>query len=173
MAKRKGVSVIYFAVFLITAVMLLAGNVYAKRGRDAPVLVSRKNLVMEEGSSSRIKINGNNILQIKYSSSDKQVAGVNKKGKITAKSTGVCKINISVYYKNAKDSRARKKLAVSVKVKPKEDSKMTSFKISINKKEFDAVLYNTDAAKELYNWIYRKSVRACRRSRKRGCGSVL
>ncbi len=78
---------------------------------------------------------------------------VNKKGKITAKSTGVCKININVCYKTAKNSRRRKKLMVNVSVKPKEDNGLQTFKIIINKKEFDAELYNTDAAKEFYKLL--------------------
>ncbi len=92
-------------------------------------------------------------MQIKYSSTDKHVADVNKKGKITAKNTGVCKININVYYKTTKDSREKKKFIVRVKVKPKEGSKLQSFKIIVNEKEFDAEAYNTDAAKEFYGML--------------------
>lgn len=92
-------------------------------------------------------------MQIKYSSTDKHVVVANKKGKITAKNTGICKVNINVYYKTAKDSREKKKFIVRVKVKPKEDSKLQSFKIIVNEKEFDAEAYNTDAAKEFYGML--------------------
>ena len=154
MVKISRISVIQFAILLVIAGMVLATcNVLAKPGGDVPVLVSSKSLAMEKGGISRIKISGNNILQIKYSSSDKRVADVNKKGKITAKSTGVCKININVCYKTAKNSRRRKKLMVNVSVKPKEDNGLQTFKIIINKKEFDAELYNTDAAKEFYKLL--------------------
>ncbi len=77
--------------------VLAAGNVLAKPGGDVPVLVSSKSLAIEKGGISRIKISGNNILQIKYSSSDKRVAGVNKKGKITAK---IATIMIQMLQKN-------------------------------------------------------------------------
>lgn len=154
MVRRNRITIIQFAIILVIAGMgLAAGNVLAKPGGDIPVLVSRKNLDMEKGSSSQIKITGINIMQIKYSSTDKHVAVVNKKGKITAKNTGACKININVYYKTAKDSREKKKFIVRVKVKPKEDSKLQSFKIIVNEKEFDAEAYNTDAAKEFYGML--------------------
>ncbi len=154
MVRRNRIAIIQFAIILVIAgIVLAAGNVLAKPGGDIPVLVSRKNLDMEKGSSSQIKITGSNIMQIKYSSTDKHVAVANKKGKITAKNTGVCKININVYYKTAKESREKKKFIVRVKVKPKEDSKLQSFKIIVNEKEFDAEAYNTDAAKEFYGML--------------------
>lgn len=154
MVRRNRITIIQFAIILVIAgIVLAAGNVLAKPGGDIPVLVSRKNLDMEKGSSSQIKITGSNIMQIKYSSTDKHVAVANKKGKITAKNTGVCKININVYYKTAKESREKKKFIVRVKVKPKEDSKLQSFKIIVNEKEFDAEAYNTDAAKEFYGML--------------------
>ena len=97
MAKINKISIIRFVVIIVlSGVLLTAGIVCAKPGGDVPALASRKKLSIEAGRSSQIKISGNNILEIKYSSSDKQIASVSKKGKITAKHTGVCKININV-----------------------------------------------------------------------------
>lgn len=136
-----------YLVFLL-ALFLLAGiRVYAKTGKGVPKLITKPQLSINEGSSSKIKISGENIIKVKYQSSDKAVAVVNSKGKVTAKGAGQCKINIDVFYKVKSN---KKSFIVDVNVKSQEDKSMPQFIVRVNGTDFNAKLYNTDAARKFY-----------------------
>lgn len=57
------------------------------------------------GNSKKIKVNGLYIVNKKFKSSKKQIAQVSKKGKVTAKKVGQCKITITVKYKKTKKQK--------------------------------------------------------------------
>lgn len=146
---KKSFKVRYMLFLLVVA--LLAGiQVYAKQGKGVPKLVTKKQLYLKEGSSSKIKISGKNIIKIIYQSLDKEVAIVNSKGKVTAKGAGRCKINIDVFYKTKNN---KKTFTVDVNVKGQEDKSMKQFIVRINGIDFNAKLYNTDAAREFYGQL--------------------
>lgn len=88
-----------YLVFLLAVVLLAGIQVYAKPDNSVPKLITKNKLSIKEGGSSKIKISGKNIIKIRYQSSNKEVAVVNNKGKVTAKGAGRCKINIDVFYK--------------------------------------------------------------------------
>lgn len=71
------------------------------------------------GNSKKIKVNGLYIVNKKFKSSKKQIAQVSKKGKVTAKKVGQCKITITVKYKKTKKAKKFnvKKFICKVRIK--------------------------------------------------------
>ena len=139
-----------YLVFLLAVVLLAGIRISAKTGKDVPKLISKKQLSIKEGGSSKIKISGGNIIKILYQSSDRAVAVVNSKGKVTAKGAGQCKINIDVFYKVKSN---KKSFIVDVNVKSQEDKSMQQFIVRVNGTDFNAKLYNTDAARKFYGQL--------------------
>lgn len=139
-----------YMLFLLVVVLLAGIQAYAKPGNDVPKLITKNKLSIKEGSSSKIRISGKDIIKITYQSSDKKVAVVNAKGKVTAKGTGKCKINIDVFYKIKNN---KKSFTIDVNVKSQEDKGMQQFIVRINGMDFNAKLYKTDAAREFYGQL--------------------
>ncbi len=74
----------------------------------AKVKLSKKSITLEVGQKKTIKVKGT-TKKVTWSSSDKNIATVSSKGKITAKGEGTCKITAKV---------GSKKLTCKVTVKP-------------------------------------------------------
>ena len=83
-----------------------------------PVL-QNKNITIKTGAKKKIKIKGAIVKSKTFKSNNKAVASVNKKGIVTAKKKGKCKIKVVVkYYKNKTSKKVYKKeLTVNISVK--------------------------------------------------------
>lgn len=83
----------------------------------------KNNLLLTAGKSKTIKIEGKYIESKTFTSTNKKVAVVSKKGKVTAKKAGTCKIRVRVKYRKTKSATqlSVKQLQCTVKV-TKEDS---------------------------------------------------
>lgn len=64
-----------------------------------------KSLTLKVGQSKTIKVKGSYIKSKKYKTSKKRIATVSKKGKVTAKKAGTCKITVTVKYKKSKKAK--------------------------------------------------------------------
>lgn len=64
-----------------------------------------KSLTLIVGQSKSIKVKGSYIKSKKYKTSKKRIATVSKKGKVTAKKAGTCKITVTVKYKKSKKAK--------------------------------------------------------------------
>lgn len=156
--KRKFFSV-WRWLALTMLIVVFAGSVsvkrvvHAKTGTVIPKLKSKKEVSLKEGGSSKVKVSGKYIVKVTYSSSDKRIAVVSKKGKITAKGSGSCKVKAKVSYRKKAEGKIYKKsFTVTVKVKheQKQEEKQQSFTIRINGQDFTAKIYNTQTGREFY-----------------------
>lgn len=75
------------------------------------------------GQSKTIKVKGSYIKSKKYKTSNKKIATVTKKGKVTAKKVGKCKITVTLKYKKSK-KYTTKKYTCNVTVKKKRQNKV-------------------------------------------------
>ena len=108
------------------------------------VKLNKTSLILEEGSSQTLKVTGSKK-SVKWSSSNKKVAIVSKKGKVTAKKSGNCKIT-------AKTSS--KKYICKVKVTKKPDS-TTPAETNADKEDIMVKeLIIKENNKEIYGKIY-------------------
>lgn len=75
-------------------------------------------LLLTAGKSKSIKIEGKYIESKTFTSTNQKVASVSKKGKVTAKKAGTCKIRVRVKYRKTKSARqlSVKHLQCTVKV---------------------------------------------------------
>lgn len=98
---------------------LVLGGVPAteSEGASAPKLKDKK-ITVVKGKTKTIKVKGKRIKSKKFKSTKKSVATVTKKGKVTGKKAGSCKIKVTVKYKKTKRARklSTKKLTCQVKV---------------------------------------------------------
>ena len=78
-----------------------------------------KSLELTVGQSKTIKVKGSHIKSKKYKTSSKKIATVSKKGKVTGKGSGKCKITVTVKYKKSKKAKKylSKKFTCNIKVK--------------------------------------------------------
>ena len=85
-----------------------------------------KSMKLTVGQSKTIKVKGSYIKSKKFKTSNKKIATVTKKGKVTAKKKGNCKITVTVKYKKSKKAKkySTKKFKCSVSVKKKEQGKI-------------------------------------------------
>ena len=74
---------------------------------------------MTVGQSKTIKVKGSYIKSKKYKTSNKKIATVSQKGKVTGKGSGKCKITVTVKYKKSKKAKKylSKKFTCNIKVK--------------------------------------------------------
>ena len=101
---RKTVKLLLSLLVIVTAFALgFEVPVHA-----AKVKLSKKSITIKVGQKKTIKVKGT-TKKVTWSSSDKKIATVNSKGKITAKSEGTCNITAKV---------GSKKLTCKVTVKP-------------------------------------------------------
>ena len=86
-----------------------------------------KSMKLTVGQSKKIKVKGSYIKSKKYKTSNKKIVTVTKKGKVTAKKQGNCKITVTVKYKKSKKAKKyttkKYKCSVSVSIKGKKSDK--------------------------------------------------
>ena len=116
MKRRKCMQVMafLFAVVLMF-VQIMSVNTYgfAKTGKRS---LNVKNMVLTAGKSKQLKVSGLKAGKVKWSTSKKSVASVDKKGKVTARKAGKAVIT-------AKFSGGKLKCNVTVKAKKKTTKK--------------------------------------------------
>lgn len=98
---------------------LLLGSVPINRSEAASVpKLKDKKIIVVKGKTKTIKVKGKRIQKKKFKSSKKSIATVTKKGKVTGKKAGSCKIKITVKYRKSKRAKklSTKKLTCQVKV---------------------------------------------------------
>ena len=85
------------ATFLLSLLVIIGAFAlgFEIPAQAATVKLNRKSVTLEVGKSKKIKVKGTKE-KVKWSSSDKKVAKVSKKGKITAKGEGTCTITAKV-----------------------------------------------------------------------------
>ena len=82
---------------------LLLGSVPINRSEAASVpKLKDKKIIVVKGKTKTIKVKGKRIQKKKFKSSKKSIATVTKKGKVTGKKAGSCKIKITVKYRKSK-----------------------------------------------------------------------
>ena len=157
MNQRKRSCFICRCVFVSILIVMFVNSVfiksevYAEPASTIPKITSKKKISLNEGNSYKVKVSGKYIVSVVFSSSNKLVAVVNKKGKVTAKHTGTCKIKANVSYRRKKGGKIYKKsYNITVNVKHKTQKKLKSFIIRVNEKDFVAKVYNTKAGEEFY-----------------------
>lgn len=104
------------ACVMLTVMLCINLGSTASAGTEPSV---QNKLLLTAGKSKLIKIEGNYIESKTFTSTDKKVAIVSKKGKVTAKKAGTCKINVMVQYRKTKSAGqlSVKQLQCTVKVK--------------------------------------------------------
>lgn len=157
MNQRKRSFFICRCVLVSILVVMFANSVFIKSGvyaepaKTIPKITSKKKISLKEGNSYKVKVSGKYIVNVVFSSSNKLVAVVNKKGKVTAKHTGTCKIKTNISYQRKKGGKIYKKsYNITVNVKHKTQKKLKSFIIRVNGKDFVAKVYNTKSGEEFY-----------------------
>ena len=108
--KKKGQ--IMLAATLTFALVLGGVPATESEGASAPKLKDKK-ITVAKGKTKTIKVKGKRIKSKKFKSTKKSVATVTKKGKVTGKKAGSCKIKVTVKYKKTK--RARNFNATAIK----------------------------------------------------------
>ncbi len=86
-----------------------------------------KKLTIDVGSKKTIKVKGPFVSSKSFKCTNKKVATVNKKGVVTAKSIGKCKIKVIVKYRKSKKAKKvyRKQFLTTVTVKEANQPKIT------------------------------------------------
>jgi len=90
--------------FVMALALVLSGtaSIDAQAARKATVKLNRKTVSVVKGKKVTLKIKKSNVKKVKstkWSSGNKKVATVSKKGVITAKKKGSAKITCTVKYK--------------------------------------------------------------------------
>lgn len=89
------------AMTLIAALLVgCTGMAAEAEGASVPKLKQKK-LTIVKGKVSTIKVKGKNIVSKSFKSTKKAVASVTKKGKVTGKKEGSCKIKVTVKYRKS------------------------------------------------------------------------
>lgn len=94
----------------------------------ATKLSATKSLTITVGKKKTIKVKGSNIKSKSFKSTNKKVATVSKKGVVTAKKAGSCKIKITVKYRKSKKSKKILKKVLTTKVTVKKKKSGTAVK---------------------------------------------
>lgn len=106
--KRKGIHMIkkthILSIILCIAMVLSFIPRQEVSAKSKKVSVT-KSLTLKVGQSKSIKVKGSYIKSKKYKTSKKRIATVSKKGKVTAKKAGTCKITVTVKYKKSKKAK--------------------------------------------------------------------
>lgn len=89
------------AVALVAGLCGEAGVVVTQASSSSTPSMQKK-LTLNEGKSKVLKVKGKYIKKCKFSSTKKKIATVGKKGKVTAKKAGTCKIKAVVRYAKKK-----------------------------------------------------------------------
>lgn len=127
---RKAVSLLMLAAMIVTLVPFAFGEeVYA-----AKIKLSKTNLIIGVGQTAKLTVKGTKK-KVKWSSTDKSIATVTKKGVVKAKQIGYCRIKAKV---------GKKTLKCAVKVKTVEEANarnLRNYIIKNGKKAKDGGFY--------------------------------
>ena len=91
--RMKKVVTLLLSLFVIAGALVLGFEVPAQAA--AKVKLSKKSVTLQVGKKKTIKVKGTTN-KVTWATSDKKVATVNSKGKITAKGEGTCNITATV-----------------------------------------------------------------------------
>lgn len=106
---------------LVVATMLLVVSNSVIKAASIPSVT--KSLTITTGSNKTIKVKGTGIKSKTFKSTNTKIAEVNKKGVVTAKNAGNCKVKVTVkYIKNKKSKKVSTKI-LTTKVTVKAVSK--------------------------------------------------
>ncbi len=140
----KRVRKLFFIVLSLVLVLSLAplaaqaAKSYVKLNKKSVTLTITKNADGTTYGTAKLKVkkSGVKVKSVKYKSSNKKVAAVSKKGKITAKKAGNATIRATVKYKSANKKVKTKKLKCKVSVTEVIDEDKTV----ISKVDMDKIL---------------------------------
>ncbi len=93
------------AISLMTGMCGETGAVMTSAMTARVVPSMQKKLALKEGKKKVLKVKGKYIKKCKFSSTKKKIATVGKKGKVTAKKAGTCKIKAVVWYAKSRGSK--------------------------------------------------------------------
>lgn len=102
-----------FAILLALAITL-SGRVSLSLAASTPK--ATKALTITVGKKKSIQVKGPNILSKAFKSSNTKIATVNKKGIVTAKKAGNCKITVTIKYRKTKKAKKSVKKVLTTKV---------------------------------------------------------
>ena len=110
-------------VYVLSASILLGGNTSAAAVKPSVT----KKFTINVGDKKTVKVNGAFISSKSFKSTNKKIATVNKKGVVTAKSIGKCKIRVTVKYRKSKKAKEvyKKQFLTAVTVKKATQPKVT------------------------------------------------
>ena len=123
---RKG------AIILTAAVLFLSGSNEAAMAATEPT--ATKSLTVTEGKKKSIVVKGTNIKSKTFQSSNTKVATVSKKGIVTAKKAGSCKIKITVKYLKSKKAKKTAKKVLTTKITVEKAAKEAKGDLAVLKK---------------------------------------
>lgn len=144
--NKKRILSLWMIILLLVSSFQITGY-----GKQNPVQLKNKKLVLTQGSSKKIKIKkqaGVKIKKIKFKASS-SIITVNKKGKVTAKAPGKAKVTLTVHYRYKKKNYKKKlicKVTVKAKASTTEVSAGTSETVSPSATEPETTLPATTAA---------------------------
>ena len=114
----------------VLVILVAAGSVCGlSASAKAAVKLNKKSLTLKIGSSYTLKLLNNNKKKIKWKTSDKKIAAVTSKGKVTAKKAGKATVSATVGKKIYKCS-------VKVKKQPVTKVRLSKSSIVLNKNDF-------------------------------------
>lgn len=119
-------------VILTAAVMFLSGSGKAAMAISAPT--ATKSLTVTEGKKKSIVVKGTNIKSKTFQSSNTKVATVSKKGVVTGKKAGSCKIKITVNYLKSKKAKKTSKKVLTTEITVGEAVKEAKGDLAVLKK---------------------------------------
>ena len=99
--------------FLAAALMLAGGGTLAMA---ASTPTATKTMTITAGKKMKIKVEGTNIKSQTFKSTDTRIAAVDKKGMVTAKKAGNCKVKITVKYLKSKKAKKQSTKVLITKV---------------------------------------------------------
>lgn len=112
-----------FIIVILMSAMIINPFSIAVNAKSAKVSLSKDNIILKVGNTKKLLLKGI-IVSKKFTSSDKKIATVTKKGKITAVKKGTCRIYVKIRYKKKKKSNKiyKKRMTYAVKVNKKEEA---------------------------------------------------
>ena len=120
-------------VFSIVLAMVLCFSLVFSIGAATKIKLNSKKVTLVTGQTFKLIISGKKIKKKTFKSTNKKVATVSKKGKITAKATGSCKIKVTVKYGKKKVKKLSCKVTVVAKTVPKKTEQPTKKPVETTK----------------------------------------
>lgn len=131
------------AAWIMLAVVFCVGFGYIVYAAEEPYLPEK--ILLAEGKTKTLKVEGKNIESMIFTSTNKKVATVNKAGKVVAKKAGKCKIKVLVKYRKTKTAKqlSIEKLQCSVKVEKAGSDASTTVEQGVNVSDNEAFISQT------------------------------